>query len=98
MAAVSIYVTMSKVMLALSVFLLSARYKLYENYYGLSLYINYEAVGVLLPVALCWLATSFICLYLAPHVVNRMATMCLKILAAVGCFIGGEIIHTVIGA
>ena len=97
MAAVSIYVKMSKAMLALSVFLLSARYWLQESYYyGESLYINYEAVGILLPMALCCLSTSFICLYSVSYLVNRWFTKCLKILAVAGCFIGGEIMHTVI--
>ena len=59
------------------------------------MYVNYEAVGILLPMALCCLSTSFICLYSASYLVNRWFTKCLKILAAAGCFIGGEMITTV---
>ena len=99
MAAVSVYVKMSNVMLALSVFLLSARYWLAEYYYyGQSVYINYEAVGILLPVSLCCLATSLICLYSESYFVNRTATKCLKTVAVVGSSIGGKILPTVISA
>ena len=94
MAAVSIYVKMSNVMLALSVFLLSARYWLEEYYYyGESLYINYEAVGILLPMALCCLVTAFVLLHCSSYLTRYgTASRYLKRLAAVGCLIGGRTI------
>ena len=93
MTNLSIYVKMSNVMLALSVFLLLNSYWLEDYYYyGKSVNINYpyEAVGILMPMALCCLVTAFILLHCSSYL-TRYGTN-LKGLAAVGCLIGGRTI------
>ena len=82
---------MSCVMLAVSIFLLSARYDLPDFYCeGHSKLINYEYISMLLPAALFCLVTAFILLYWTSYLRNVRASKCLKILAAVECFKGGE--------
>ena len=87
----SIYVNMSCVMLALSIFLLSARYDLPDFYLeGHGKLINYEFIEMLLPAALFCLVTAFVLLYWTSYLRNARASKCLKIVAAVECFKGGK--------
>ena len=82
---------MSLVMLALSIFLLSARYDLpdYQGEHDLLLY--YESIDIFLPFALYCLVAAFILLYGTSYLRNGRASKCLRILAAVECFTGGKL-------
>ena len=68
---VSIYVNMSCVMLAMSIFLLSARYDLPDFYHeGHDILLNYEDNAMLLRLALFCLVTGFILLYWTSYLRN----------------------------
>ena len=89
---VSIYVNMSCVMLALSILLLSARYDLPDSYQRCHDLFRYcESTDMLLPFALFCLVTAFVLLYWTSYLRSGRVSKCLKILAAVECFKGGEI-------
>ena len=91
MAADSVCAKMSFVILALSVFLLSARYGLKDFYHsGHSFFIDNKVTEILLPSALCCLVTSFIFLYWTSYLDNGRLCKWLRILSSVECFIGGE--------
>ena len=82
---------MSLVMLALSIFLLSARYDLpdYQGEHDLLVY--YESIDIFVPFALYCLVPAFILLYVTSYLRNGKAPECLKKLEVVECFIGGKL-------